>query len=234
MTWKPTEAHLGTAVMEYLSGNGWDCYPEVSTGYASARADIAAVRGGLLMIVETKTSLSLDVIDQALRWIGKTHFVAIGVPRPKQFRPRYGFIHKFLTDKGIGLFEVIVPDHHDETFYVKEERSPRLHRFAHNEARKIIDCLNPDMRLVAPGTKGGGYMTDFRRTIRQFEEFVLRNPGCTMKAAIESINHHYSNNASARGAISSLLHVTNIQVAKTPKGKVVALYPPNFTVPELV
>ena len=59
MGMKISESDIGAAVMDYLSHDGWNCYPEAQFNSFNQRADIAAVKGGILLIVECKTSCNL-------------------------------------------------------------------------------------------------------------------------------------------------------------------------------
>jgi hypothetical protein len=68
------ESEIGASVMAWLENMGWDCYPEAQFESYGNRADIAAVRDGLLWVVECKTTACLALIEQAVEWIGYTHY----------------------------------------------------------------------------------------------------------------------------------------------------------------
>ena len=231
------ETDLGEAMMQALSRDGWDCYPEVSMGMCSARPDIVAVRAGKVMIVECKTSLSFDLLSQALGWLDDAHFVAICIPKPKiGSRSRDIFVRDYLKSKGIGLFEVALEFDgrgadakvNFEWTRVRHDIEPKLHRHAHRRAKELMAWLQPDMKTVSPGCQKG-YMTDFKRTLRNLEGYVKRHPGCTLKLAIENIEHHYSSVTSARGALGKLIHLADVQVRHL--GKTLVLYPKDAELP---
>ena len=78
----------------------WDVWQEVTFRGGSERADIAAVRHGLLMVVEAKSSLTFDVIAQAKDWAA--HYRAVVVPYARMSRGRSLAFH-LCRDLGIGL-----------------------------------------------------------------------------------------------------------------------------------
>lgn len=237
---KISEAHLGEIMMRYLSEQGWDCYPEVHLGSWSARPDIVAVRAGLVMIVELKTQLSFDLLSQALDWLQEAHFVAIGVPKPKIHGGRDSFVQSYLSEKGIGKFEIEpsygadVDGKYDrkalnlDSSIVWNRIDPKPHRWAHKSAKELLAYLKPDMKVVTPGVQRG-FMTEFKRTLRTLEQYVAQHPGCTLKMAIDNMVHHYTSVASAHGSLAGLLHLTELQVVKT--GKLIQLYPKSMEIP---
>ena len=79
-----------------------------------------------------------------------------------------------------------------------------------------------------------GRYTPFRRTCDALSEAVIKNPGLTMKEAIQRTQHHYS---SDKCAVSSLLHW--VQSGKVPgiilvqQGRRLFLYPEGFEIPNI-
>ena len=61
------ELELAKSVVEWLQDQHWEVYQEVQR--YSTTADIVAVQGPLVWVVECKTSLSIGVMLQASRWM---------------------------------------------------------------------------------------------------------------------------------------------------------------------
>lgn len=69
------ETDLFEPVKNWLSEKGWEVFAEVSGGMGIA--DIVGKQHPLYCVVEMKTSLSHDVIDQAIRWYGSAQYIYI-------------------------------------------------------------------------------------------------------------------------------------------------------------
>lgn len=70
------ESDLAAPVTAYLAAQGWTVRSEVKD------CDVAAVRGGDLLVVELKKSLTLALLVQAVRRQRLTDSVYLAVPRP--------------------------------------------------------------------------------------------------------------------------------------------------------
>jgi len=215
-----SEATLAAQVMEWLEGFGWDCYPEAKMTYGTGRADIAAVRGPVLWVIECKKSFTLSVLDQAAKWLENCNQVSIAIPYYKRgggyTRNEAGAINGynwpayqslaaklFCRQNGIGVIEVRDSE-------IREVEPPRFFRDRRNPGtgfdfpRQNRLSLHPDMKRYAPGTTSDrGYSTPWRRTMDDAVEFVAKHPGCTLADLVAGIPHHY---ASAAGARGNLLH----------------------------
>jgi hypothetical protein len=217
-----SETDVAAAAMAWLQDRGWDCYPEAQFQRESGRADIAAVLGRRLTIVEAKTSATMTVLDQAARWIGKAHFVWIATPvdpgdtvrwicetrgigimfvrREKLWEPEtgHGFVH-YVDDVQPATGAYFWSSTGGRQRY--GSMAAPLHRFA--RAADLIAGLHPDMKRATAGmqAKRGGYSTPFSRTIDAAREFVTRNPGCTIKEMVAGISHHYASDAGARSSL---------------------------------
>jgi len=216
-----SEADLAATVQRLVSGTGWDAYAEVQVGQGEQRADIVLQSGRRIMIVETKLSLSVDVISQAYRWLDKAHYVVIAVPAPKNHSSeRIAFIVDCLRQQGIGLWwitpgELInrgedrVLDTSRLTVLVKE----RLHRWADSNAQKLRQILVDEMRTATAGAKIGGVAsTPFKRTCLTLYKYVEKHPGITFLSGMENIQHHYSSLASARSSIELIVKTAGLEI----------------------
>jgi hypothetical protein len=83
MTRRP-ETDIARPVVAWLQAQGWTVYQEVQ--HQGCVADIVAVRGPLLWVIECKAQLGLAVLGQALGWQGHAHAISVAVmsdPKPK-------------------------------------------------------------------------------------------------------------------------------------------------------
>ncbi len=209
------ETDIAGPVMAWLERQEWDCYPEADVhGGSGGRADIAAVSGRILWIVEAKTSLSLALLEQAIGWKRAAHYISIAVPG---VRPINAFAADLCRDHGIGIIRA---GRHD----VIEWARPRLHRHNHQSAQRIIGSLHPDMKRYAPGgTSSSGYSTAYRRTMDRVKDFIKWNPGCTIGEIVKGVEHHYASSSTARSVIPQRL-IDLEKVTMVRDGKLMRFY----------
>lgn len=186
-----TEAELAAVVVEWLSAQGWDVHEEVSVGYAGIRADIVGRRGDHVWVIETKLSLSLKLLEQATEWIRYANFVSIALPHSKG-RNRSRFLRMILQHVGVGYLNV---REKDPKYGVATWQVPRFNRKV--QGRRLLEILDVHENWVKAGSTDGGYWTPFRETARELARFVKEHPGCTMKDAVDGIEHHYAHDKSA-------------------------------------
>jgi len=175
-------------------------------------ADIVAVRGPLVYVIECKTSLSLKVLEQASHW--RSHLRSIAVPRRKRRRYQssdreaaYYIARRCLE---IGVLEVSKKTSFlgDETWEVNEVVHPKLKRDYHRTAQYIRQALLPGHKThVAPGSPSvEGRWTPYKSTIRQVRRFIRANPGCTFREIGDELGKmHYASTVSAIGNIRQAL-----------------------------
>lgn len=194
-----SEAELAAKVSKWLGSCGWDVYPEVtvSGGIADIVAVIGKPRRG--WVIECKTSLSFDVLSQALRWRKyHAHYVSVAIPataRSRNVASPYAR-HCMLRD-GIGLILVDMREYGDVNIVVPSPLNRR-------PATPITERVHEGHKQMGvAGTNISARWTPFKQTSLELQRFVERNPGCPLKQAIESINHHYT---SAQSAKASLAH----------------------------
>lgn len=182
-------------MVNWLQGEHWDVYQEVSLGPYDRIVDIVAVRDPVVMCVECKTSLSMAVIGQSFALTGIAHFICVAT-RQIAGREGYGrtYANRCMRRDGIGHFEV------GGLGDVWQSLRPSMTR---KLSRPVRDLLMPEHQKYAKaGAKGGGYFTPFKRTCEEVRKWVAKNPGRTMKEAVNGIPHHY---ASDKSAVASLL-----------------------------
>jgi hypothetical protein len=192
-----SEADLAKRVLDWLSAQGWDCYPEVT--YDFYRADIVAVRGPLLMVVECKTRATVAMWGQAISWRQHAHFICVA--HTDRIKPD-GYATKVVERHLINYFgigRILVG-----RYGITQDPMPQYRRPDKTCCTNLKKKLHPDQKNYTPGTVSG-YSTPWRRTMKRAVIFVRDNPGCTIREVIERINHHYSSDASARACVRNWL-----------------------------
>lgn len=203
------ETAVGAAVVALLAERGFSVYQEVLCAWGSI-LDLAATKGPLLIAVECKVSLTFEVMHQAMRWIPHAHHSYVATPLP-----RFGIDPlqtRLLEDLGLGFIGVrdasqvrlvngVPEDGSDGGARAEFLLDPRWNRRANDGLRKT---LREEHKTYAPaGSSGAARWSPFKATVQELARFVDAHPGCTLKAAIDGIRHHYS---SKRNAMSSLVH----------------------------
>lgn len=234
--WSPnrsimTESDLASQVIAYLQDLGWKCYQEVqwpgSYGDRYPRADIAAVQGKLLWLVETKMGLGLPVIAQADYWSAHCHFCSIAVPSRHKARrrgvDRNGHLaERILKNLGVGWLSV---ESEKSASDVREVVPPRLNRRP-ARAEEIRDSLHEGLNEYRAGNPDGQRWTAWGETCRNLQRFVDQNPGVPLHEAIDSIDHHYRKNTTARSCMRKWLKEGKVRgVELRTEGKVLRVYP---------
>ena len=207
------ETELAEAVIAWLEEQHWDVYQEVQVYSLGSIADIVAVRGPIVYVIECKTSLTLTVLDQARRW--RSHLRSVAVPKRKQKRYRshdrdsaYDIASRFYE---IGVLEVSKHTSFDEsveTWDVDEVVRPKLKRDFHLSSQRIRETLLPGHKThkKAGSPSVGGHWTPYKSTINLVKRFIKNNPGCTFREIGDDLGKmHYSSIASAIGNLRAAL-----------------------------
>jgi hypothetical protein len=164
-----TEAELAKVVTTWLRADGWATFHEVECW--GGRADIVAVRHGLVWLVETKLRAGLEVLSQALdkRRAG-AHGVLVAVPIGPAARLLAGVAHRL----GVGVIAV------SEVAELVDEGAYRLNLVHRHQAEmlswpdfyrqaKAADLLRgckPEHAAQPAGTTGTKIWTPFKAAVR--------------------------------------------------------------------
>ena len=204
------ETELAAAVVRSFQEYSYEVYQEVLVG--ERVADVVAVLGSVVSVVECKTSLSLSVLGQAERWLpyANNRYVAV----PKQKRDKRGrerrsvgrdYAAKCLSRDGTGLLEVSASGR------VLTKVPPGFNRRTPRR-EELLDCLNPAQKiLVAAGGNSGGYWTPFKDTVRRVRRYVEEHPGCALKDLLEAVQTHYASPHSARSCLARYVQLGVIE-----------------------
>ena len=195
---KIKETEIAEIVIDWLEKQHWDVYQEVPVN--NGFADIFAVRNGLVWVIETKTSLSFDVMEQAFR--RAVHYRSVAVPKPVNMS---WFLQRKIARDYLNI-GILIVDQNIQT--VNEIVSPKLMREYHNNAKRYISKLRPEHKTFAKaGSANELRFTPYQESIRNIKDYLRRNPGSTIKEIIDNLGKlHYSSNSSAKNCIKLALN----------------------------
>lgn len=218
---KRTEEELGTCVVSALREGGWKVYQEVSLAWGSRTVDVVATRGPVLWAIELKLGNTMALLNQAMSLVGRVHRVSVATPLPATgaFRlclEQMGAGHLRVRDGGRGFEQM------------DEDLVPALLRTAHKAPMFVGKRLckeQSDGTYAGAGSAGGGHFTPFKRTCRRLLEHVKANPGCSLKEAVDNIEHHYRRSSTAMACLAQSLSmgetgiVPGVQLRRVMQGK---------------
>jgi len=191
------ETDIAAPVVEWLSEQGWEVFQEVQPFWGGRVADIVgrfitAEGNTLIWVIEVKKSLSLALLEQAVRWSTDANFVSIAVPYSRRTRRPGRILSHIFKHFSLGLLEV-APDGP----YITVKRAPGLNRHREEKRLRWDKVLTEDQKTFAAAGSQGGYWTPFKQTSTELVRYVKSHEGCTLKEAIQSFPHHYANDKSA-------------------------------------
>ncbi len=218
-----SEAELGPPVLAWFAQRGYDLYQEVvlGSGGGAASADIVGVKGALLAVVELKRAFTFDVIAQAVerRWYAHHVYVAVPAAKPSDGRR---LAERVCAYHGIGV--LYVPGEHDAWRGVDLKVAPAVNRRA--EAARLRAMLHERQKTFAAAGTQGSRWTGFKATVEKVQRGVAASPGITLKALVDSFDHHYANDKSARQHLAGWIDAGKIDgVRMEREGRTLKLYP---------
>lgn len=183
------ESELYEPIKTLLTTKGYEVYAEVLPrirGLYDARADVIAFDGDQSIIVEMKTSLSMDLIEQAYRWLPHCNRVYIAIPTRKKGIP--SFTRDVLKHLDIGVIEV---NDYGRASITHEAR----YRYPDHIPDWSTILLPEHQTWLEGGSSGGGYVTDYSLTIDRVRQYMLTSPEkwWTTSDILKGCLTHYSN-----------------------------------------
>ena len=193
---KITEIELAEQVVDWLEGRGWDVYQEVQFHQMSKVADIVAVGGEEIWIVECKTSFGLAVLDQAYSWHVAMRSVAVPYSRNR--------VQSWM-DVAKDFYQVGIIEVHGGVVDEAIEQPYMQRNFEYQKT--LLKHLSDEHKTFAnAGSKSGSHLTVYKASMLLVKEFITNNPNCS---AIEIVNAlgklHYSHEQSAKGNLRTAL-----------------------------
>ena len=187
------ESDLADIVIKEYESNGYEIYSEVIYKSGGKRADIIAVKGDEYIVIETKMSMNMTLLEQGFFWKDKVHKVFICVPSKRKLNR---FAVQICDDLGIGIYiyrkgDLILMN--DSTI-CDDPDLPKLH----DQQKDSIS-----------GSKGGGYVTPFSLTRQKLVEYIIETGECSLHSVISKLEQKYKSIHSRKSAIKKLIN-TNV------------------------
>jgi len=195
------EQILAARVVSWLHAQHWEVYEEVRVERRQGRiADIVALRGPILWVLECKRSLTMNALAQAHRWAALKRSVVVPESRTGDSSGRR-FALEVCRRFDLGLVEV------GRTGRVHERVPARIVRGHRHASVRLRAGLHPgQQRCAAAGSSRGGHWTPYAETMRAVRRIVAARPGCTMREILEALDrHHYGHDATARSCLARAL-----------------------------
>lgn len=157
------ETDLFPPLKVWLEHLDYEVYTEVQSSLTGGRADIVAVSGPVVTVIEMKTSLSLELIGQAMRWRPYANFVYIAVPYSDK---RTHHAQQILRREGNGLIQIdLKKDYRPVSNPLKANFNRRINNH-------IRESLVEDHKQLPGGHAGGGYVTEYSQTIKRVKDYL--------------------------------------------------------------
>lgn len=216
------EVELAEKVVAWLEVQHWDVFQEVQPNAFDRTADIVALSGNLLWVIECKTSLSLALLEQAIRWRGYANFISIATPNPKRGSRGSDAAKMFLNHFGIG--KITVRNRNYNAVSQDHNCKPKLNR---QRSNTLFNAITENHKTWAKaGNSEGIRWTPFQQTCHELANIVKQNPGICFKSAMEKLRHHYVKDSTARSCMLGYLHKGIVKDVECKKeGKFLNLYP---------
>jgi hypothetical protein len=163
------ESDLFHPVKKWMEDAGWEVFAEVEAW--GGRADIVGKSHPAYCVVELKTSLTMDLMEQAIRWKRFAHYIYIGIPmRKKMIHP---FAMKVLSDNNIGVLQI---DRYGSVYDLSNARYNRpLMRSKYGSTFSWDNFLYEEQKTwINGGSDGGGYVTPYKMTIKRVRIYLER------------------------------------------------------------
>jgi hypothetical protein len=218
-----SEEDFAATLVAWLKAAHWEIYQEVEPHRSGSIADIVAVQGPVVWIVETKLSFNPEVLWQATQWNQWAHYVSVAVPTCGRRNERRLLLERYARQNGIGVLESSTYDRQEYDF--REEVKPEFVRRP-GEVDKLKICLTEERKTYAKaGNADGRRYTPWKATCDAVRRAVEESPGITMKECIDGIKHHYSSNSCARNSMAKWIDAGKVEGVRSKRdGKFLRLY----------
>ena len=186
---------MAKSVVDWLSGSTWEVYQEVQPKFGDPVADIVAVQGPLVWVIEVKCSFGFSVLDQANHWKGHANLISVATP------PSPADLHlkrKILGLMGIGWLGIY--SDYAGGLRVEERYPPYFHR---KISKTITSALREEHKTWAmAGNNSSERFTPFKKTCMDILIYIKNHPGCGIKEIVNNVPTHYRSHSTARACLS--------------------------------
>jgi hypothetical protein len=189
-----SEAELAAHVVAWLQANGWDVYQEVLHHWL---ADIVAVKGDVVWVIESKMMFGLKVLEQAHRWLNYADRVSIATPSWGR-KDGHEFGRLVCSKFGIGVVMAV------GSYTQPRELVPAI--TTSSKDRTIRTALCPEQKTYAAAGTNRGHWTPFKAFAQKLSKLTAEKGRWTLRAASlhPELQDNYSNPASFRRHVPKL------------------------------
>jgi hypothetical protein len=191
------ESDLFEPVKNWLEDIGYEVFAEVQAW--SGRADIIGRRRPAIAAVELKTSLTMELVEQAVKWRHFCHYIYIAIPRRTKPVPK--FINKILSENRIGILEV---SRTGSVHTIQQARFNRPYQDVRNSRFNWDTILKEEHKTwLEGGSAGGGYVTGYKLMMNRIAAYLRRQKDwVTIDEILEHCETYY---ASPKSSLSQAL-----------------------------
>lgn len=204
------EIQLAQEIVYFLKDMKWEVYQEVKV--PGGVIDIVGIRDNISWIIETKCSLSLQLLEQIYQRRYMANYISIATPCFKNTKGHFA-AGIFLRNCGIGYLQA------EFMYGITEIIAPKLFRIKRSLGVNVKEYLVEQQKNYAnAGNSDGRYWTPFKETCKNITNYITKNPGCTIKELIDNINHHYHSSSTAKSSINAWIRegiINNIRREKS-------------------
>lgn len=202
------ESDLGAQLALWLERQDWSVYPEAQLKTRGPRADIIATQSPLVWCIEIKQTVSLQLLEQAYRWLELGALqVSIAVPEITRRKAGKHYWHSrvvddFLRQHGIGLLFI------GEN--ISQPIKPKIHRYNYERSKRIIEHLDPRMKAYTPGnTAEAGYSSASSRVLEDALATIHKYPGISLTQLSKLVKTPFHRTPKIKRYILRLLEESN-------------------------
>lgn len=172
-------------VVAWLRGDGWDTWHDVAgiPNCGDRRADIVAVKGDVVHVIECKVSFGWPVLAQAESWLGWAQRVSVATLLPAG-RRHDGLRARAADGLGLGWIGVSLSGSVSTVSWCGVDRGWTWARVA-----ILLGALREEHKATTPGNADGAYYTEHQDRCRRLAEVVAAEPGVDLDRALRLANY---------------------------------------------
>lgn len=199
---KLKETDLSKPVSDYFKTLFPECeiFYEVKS-YGSRKIDVVIrSKEHLIISVELKLNLNLQVIYQAHTNTDFSHYTFIAIPKKSIMKIKKDFIISICKALNIGILIVgnTYQDFKTEIYF---------HEIVEKNPKKKLKLLEGQKTFSQGGEASGACYTEFKQTCENIIKFLntCENKSCELDYLIDNITHHYKNKPSAKSSLKKYI-----------------------------
>lgn len=163
------ESDLYEPVKEFFTDQGYEVYAEVEVPKVGGRVDVVAYAHPAAVAIELKTTLSFQLIEQAM--LRKRVFPLVYVAYPKRKTMEFSWLRRFFAEQGLGVIEI---DKYGQAVCKLQARYQKP--LLRNVKVNWRELLRPEHQEWVPGGHaGGGYVTPYRLTMKGVRHYLSQS-----------------------------------------------------------